>query len=127
MTRSRRYLVLASLLALSGCDDSEKPPRPAADQVYVVRGEVQRLAAAAESRSVTIRHESIPGFIDQTGKKVGMPAMAMPFELAPSVDVASLQTGDKVEFRFEVRWEAEPAMLVTAVKELPADTALELE
>lgn len=111
-------------MTASACEkERELPP---ADQTYTVRGRIESLPAK-EGGEMRIHHESIEDFVDATGKKVGMKAMTMPFTPAASVSTKDLKAGDKIELRFEVRWESEPMLRVTRVQKLPPDTKLEFE
>jgi len=102
--------------------------RSAADQRYVVRGEIVRLPQAGEGApEIWLRHEAIPDFRSETGEKVGMDPMTMPFGLAPGLSLAGFSAGDKVRFTLEIRWgdDQEP-VAVTRLEKLPRDTALAL-
>jgi Cu/Ag efflux protein CusF len=91
---------------------------------YKVRGEVKGFDEA--SGQLAIHHEKIPDFKNREGQKVGMMSMQMSFRTAEGVDGKSLAVGDKIEFEFAVEWDKTPPIVVTKVKKLPADTALEL-
>jgi Cu/Ag efflux protein CusF len=72
---------------------------------------------------VLVRHEAIPDFVDASGKVVGMDAMVMPFEAAPSVPAKDLAVGDKVEVRFSMDWTG-PRLRVERIERLPPGTVL---
>jgi Cu/Ag efflux protein CusF len=128
-SRSRRALfILGLVLLFVGC--KSEVPGPAApttkpDQTYVVRG---ALVIIDEQRSIAeIRHEAIPEFLDQSGKRVGMASMTMPFHVGPKVVLRDLHAGDKLEFTLEVRWGAAQELFIPTLVRLPPDTALQLK
>lgn len=127
----RAALVAAALLsavALAACKGrpSAAAPAPASDvREYTVRAEVVGLPAPhAGKQELVVRHEAIDDFVDASGAAVGMGAMVMPFDLAPSVSLDGVRPGDKVELRLAVGW-SPPVLRVDALRKLPADTALE--
>ncbi len=118
-------IVLAALLAvLPGACRREQPRRvdPSAPR-YTVRGEVVQVDDTASGRSLLVRHEAIPDFVDSSGARVGMQAMIMPFQVGRAVDGADVKPGDRVRLRFAVDWTAN-SMEVEELERLPADTAL---
>jgi hypothetical protein len=77
---------------------------------------------------VNIFHEDMPDFRSQIGEVVGMESMSMPFPVAGPEMLEGLAVGDRVEFRFEVRWEGRGSpLLLTHVEKLPPGTRLEFE
>jgi len=122
----KRFKLASTALCLLfglACRAGSPEPPAAADASYVVRGEIVRLPAAG-SREVGIRHEAIPGFVDEKGARVGMDSMTMPFLAAPEVALEGFAEGDRVEFEFEVRWKGNRPILLTRLVELPAGTRL---
>ncbi len=121
--------VLPLVLALAAACRGGSPPAAAEDasaklRRYTVRAEIVSLAGDAGARRVSLRHEAIDDFADDSGKVVGMGSMVMPFDLAPGVSLQDLGPGDKVEARIAVGWS--PSLLqVEQLRKLPADTALE--
>ncbi len=131
-------VTLAAPLALTGCGPAEEPraPLPEAQQVYSgVRGQVTSLATEGPAaQPLMIHHEHIPDFVGATGEvhqnadgTLGMKAMTMPFpEIAPGVSLEGIEAGDKVAFELSVAWEGtRPTYWISAIEELPADTALD--
>ncbi len=135
-------LCAGTLAGFAACD--RKPPTSSAitpppprtpDHTYTVRGEVIELPDGRPQSAFRVKHEAIDNFADGTGKIVGMGAMVMEFPLppqphGPEINSANLKRSDKVEITFAVWWKGEPPIrypdyLVTALKRLPADTALE--
>ena len=70
------------------------------------------------------RHEAVSDFRNEAGEVVGMPAMVMPFELAPAVELQGIRAGDKVEVRFAVTW-SPPSVKVEELRKLPDDVQLQ--
>lgn len=114
-------LSLLAALAISGCKDGG-----AKAASYTVRGELKSLPTEGQSAGMSIHHEAIPEFVNLKGERSGMASMSMPFNVADGVKLDGLAVGDKVEFTFDVQWERNPAIQVTAIKKLPPDTALTL-
>ena len=118
------------------CGEEKKSEAPQslskADAIYRARGTVRKIlkpsdkdAKTGEAASVMIHHEALPSFKDKAGKTVGMKAMTMSFSLAPSISLKGIETGDKISFRFEVRWSGdEPPLRLIEVKKLSKDTEL---
>ena len=117
-------VLLAGLGLLAGaCAGEPEEPSPP-DAIYEARGEVV-ISPAPGSRSLLIRHESIPEFVSREGESVGMDSMTMPFSVAPSLTVDELGEGDAVDFEFEVRWEGDPMLRITRLEKLPEGTELD--
>src|SRR6266540_5377444 len=95
----------AALVALPACRGAPKTTLGPAAQRYTVRGEVVQVSDGPDGRSLFIRHEAVPDFVDRTGAKVGMASMTMPFKAGPSVAGVTLRPGEKIQFRFGVDWE----------------------
>lgn len=120
-------LVLCSALACSGRsgNGASSGTATSAIQTYEVRGQVTRLPEPGRE-ALSIRHEAIPDFVDMDGKVVSMDSMAMPFPLASGLDLADIESGDKVRFTLEVEWEDDDLPYrITEIEKLPADTALD--
>jgi protein SCO1/2 len=89
-------LTTALLVCVSGCHKPGASPHagtPAASantnrQTYQAKGVV--IGVKPEDSSVTIRHETVPGY---------MPAMTMPFAVKDTNELAGLAPGDPVSFR----------------------------
>src|SRR5437868_3159528 len=99
MFRWFTFLLLACLLAVSGCGrapeaGSQREPVTRANteqKMFEVKGIV--IAVKPKEKSIEIRHEEIPGY---------MPAMTMPFDVRNTNELAGLQPGDSVSFRMLV-------------------------
>jgi Cu/Ag efflux protein CusF len=104
-TRAMTLLALVSMIAaMTACGTKPQQAAPAAAPAsYEVRGEVVRLPPAG-GRDLVVKHEAIPGFVDEAGKVVGMDAMTMPFTLAEGVSIEGIAPGDVVNFTLEVDW-----------------------
>lgn len=106
----------------SGVATAELAP---ADQSYTVEGVIESIPADLSSSPMSIRHQSIDEFVDREGAVVSMHSMSMPFTVADTVSTDGLADGDAIRFTFEVRWESDPILLVTALDRLPADHAVD--
>lgn len=124
----RRALALAivAVSLLPGCPERRgERARTSAIRTYTVRGELTQPPTATPSgRTILVRHEAIDDFVDATGSTVGMSAMVMHFELAPSVPTGDLRPGDKLELTVAVGW-SPPLLRVDALRKLPPETVLE--
>lgn len=135
MSHARRLapslLLLLVLVPLGGCREKvakvDKPTAPLppgrGPATYTVRGEIVQLPAGP-GRELVIRHEAMPDFVDQSGVKVGMQPMVMPFAVEPGVGVGGLAVGDKVKFVLDVDWQP-PRFSIGKLEKLPADTKLD--
>lgn len=113
----RASIALALVLGMVGCD---RPDR------YHTRGVVQEVGKRDDELSVAVHHERIEAFRDRDGKTAPMSSMVMIFGVAPALVASRLARGDKVALDFEVRWDERPALRITRIETLPADTALSL-
>ena len=118
-------LVLAAACHREKPADMQAPGRTPADASYRSRGVVYQVPAAPGGELV-LYHEAVPEFVDRKGERSGMDSMAMPFAVPVEVSLDGIEKGDKVEFAFEVRWKGAPTLVVTELRELPADTELQL-
>ena len=99
MLRWSLFLLVAGLLALSGCGRAPQAPSqgesvtpPSAHQkIFEVKGVV--IGVKPGEKSIEIKHEEIPGY---------MPAMTMPFDVRNTNELSGLQPGDSVSFRMLV-------------------------
>lgn len=122
--RAARILMGAALLSTSmlpsGC-----APKPV--EQYAARGMVVSVERGMEGHSqVTILHEAVRDFKDQTGKIVGMEPMAMTFAADGAVPTDNLQPQSKIQFVFEVHWEAAERLVLKEILPLDSETVLEL-
>ena len=126
MRRLPLALLLPALLAApAACRRGEQAAPAAAVQRYTVRGEVVRLPEPGRpAPEIVLRHEAVPGFVDQGGAAVGMASMVMPFDLRPGVSAEGLSAGDPVRFTFAVDW-GHGAFWVERLKKLPPGTPLD--
>ncbi|MEM6552828.1 MAG: copper-binding protein [Planctomycetota bacterium] len=118
--------LLAALLLLPGCGNTDENPTPAA--VHIVRGEVFQLPDGTPTSEFLVTHEAIPDWVNPLGK-VGMATMTMSFPLAQDVTTDDLAKGDKIEMtveNFAGVDNAPVAYRITQIKKLPADTVLDL-
>ncbi len=112
--------------------DTAGPDKPATgaerspEHAYTVRGEIQQLPDPENpAKSLQIKHENIPEFVNRDGDVVGMAPMIMPFTPAPGLDLSGLSIGDKVRFTFDVDWDGTPPILLTEIAPLPPETELD--
>ena len=113
-------LACGALLAL-GCGASEE-----ATTSYHTRGLIQDISGSGPDLRVTIHHEAVPSFKDRDGKASPMSSMSMIFGLADAIQPSALSVGQKLELDFDVRFSKTPPLLISRLKQLPADTALVL-
>jgi hypothetical protein len=118
-----RLGAVAIILLLAACTASP-PPAGEGARVYTVRGEVVAPPTPVTAGTqVLVRHEAIADFVDASGQVVGMEAMVMPFDVAPSIPARDLAVGDKVEIRFSMDWKG-PRLRVERIERLPPGTVL---
>jgi len=92
---------------------------------YTVQGIVRSAPSAnAAGKTITILHQAIPTFKNRDGEETGMMAMAMPFQMAPEVGEMALAVGDKIEFTFDVDFDAQNPTTIVKITKLPADTEI---
>jgi Cu/Ag efflux protein CusF len=119
-------LLVAASIAAAGCSSKEERGEQgaAAAQRYSFRGEVVKLPDARhKSPQVTLRHEAIPDFRDQSGTVVGMSSMVMPFDASPAT-FDGIAVGDKVEALLAADW-SRASFRIERARKLPPDTALD--
>jgi Cu/Ag efflux protein CusF len=116
-------LLFFTLLSAAACDDEggDEPAVPA-DATYTVRGRVSDITG----NDVSIAHEAIPDFVNREGETVGMESMTMAFHRPDGVSLDGIDVNDAVEITFEVRFQSAEVLTITAIRRLPADTALGL-
>ncbi len=118
--------ILMALVSLTGACGSSETALPPADATYEVEGTIQRIGGSQGAYAeIVIRHRSITDFRNREGEVVGMESMAMPFAVASEIPVEGLAIGDPVSVAFEVRWEADPVLLVTGLELLPPGTRID--
>ncbi len=72
---------------------------------------------------VTLRHEPVDDFTDESGAVVGMNSMTMDFPLARGASLNGLTVGDKIEATLEVDWD-QGFMQLDRIEKLPRATVL---
>jgi Cu/Ag efflux protein CusF len=119
-------LALLPSLALVACDRQRPADLPPADHVYEGRGVVYEVVPTARGwTELVIHHQAIPEFVSREGEVTGMDSMTMPFRVADEVSLEGVSAGNPVEFRFEIRWQGEPALLITSLERLPPGTEID--
>jgi Cu/Ag efflux protein CusF len=113
-----------ALLAAAGSDRASAAPSPQAPPVkrYVLRAEIVRLPDGPDAY-LTLRHEAVDDFTNETGEVVGMNSMVMPFPVEKKVSLDGLAVGDKVEVTMAVDW-GEGYFQLERVQKLPRSTKL---
>ncbi len=93
---------------------------------HTARGEVTQIPESDDSGSqFMVRHEPIMGMVDQDGNSLNMDTtMNMPFFPADESLIEGLTVGDKITMTITLDWDKVPAMQVTAIDKLPAETEL---
>jgi Cu/Ag efflux protein CusF len=89
---------------------------------YILRAEIVRLPDGPDAY-LTLRHEAVDDFTNETGEVVGMDSMVMPFPVEKKVSLAGLAVGDKIEVIMAIDW-SEGYLLLERVRKLPPSTKL---
>jgi hypothetical protein len=118
--RSFLLLILLPLLATGCAGPAEERTT---GHTYTVRARVQQLPA--QGGGLYLTHEAIDDWVGRSGKVEGMSTMTMPFPLAEGVSLEGIEPDDVVEVQLHVDWEADLAVQITALRELPPDTQLD--
>ncbi len=117
------FLALA-LLAVAGCGE-QKTASAEGGRTYTVRGQVTQLPDPSSPGSgLYISHEAVDDFVGQSGEVEGMDPMNMPFAVAEGVSLDGIAPSDVVEFDLHVDWDADRAVEITRLRELPPGTKL---
>lgn len=117
--------LISSLAVISSCSRNSNEAESSTEAAqYQVRGQVKLLPT--DLNEIEIHHEAMPDFVNQRGKKSGMVAMVMPFAVEEGLSLAGIEVGDIVAFTLAVHWNHKPALKITAIEKLPADTELSL-
>ncbi len=132
-----RKLALAGLftslyICVAGCQHrKQSPTRATATQsntyTYTVRGIIEHLPPAGETgRQISIKTEAIGNFIGPDGKISPMAPMEMDYDLAKSVDTATLHPHEKIAFIYRVNWQS-GLNQVSRIHALPPSTILSFQ
>ena len=91
---------------------------------YAVRGIIEKLPAPGSAhRLISIKTEAIGNFIGPDGKISPMAPMEMDYDLAQSVNTATLRLKEKIAFTYRVNWQ-NGLNQVSQIHRLPASTEL---
>jgi Cu/Ag efflux protein CusF len=123
-SRHARLVALALLAAVAAPRGAHASPDSPSSKVkhYTFRAEVVRMPERPGGE-VTLRHEAIDDFTDETGAVVGMDSMVMPFPVAREASLSGIGVGDKVEATFVIDWD-QGRMQLERIAKLPRETAL---
>jgi hypothetical protein len=113
----KQNLAFAVLLLAAGCGQQRSQGRD-----YTVRAQV--VQPPDPVIGLYLYHEAIDDWMGRSGEVEGMDPMAMPFPVAKGIPLGEIQANDKVEVTLHVDWDAETAVQITRVRELPPDTKL---
>jgi len=116
-------LLLCVLLPWLATGCSGRTTEPAKGHTYTVRARVDQLPA--QGSGLTLTHEPVDNWVGRSGKVEGMSSMSMPFPVAEGVSLEGIQPGDVIEIQLHVDWDANLAVQITGVRELPPDTRLD--
>jgi Cu/Ag efflux protein CusF len=114
-------LALLGAVAGSSCARAAEASAPAVRR-YTMRAEVVRLAEKPGGY-LTLRHEAVDDFTDESGAVVGMDSMVMPFPVVQDASLDGLEVGDKIEAVMAVDWE-QGYCLLEGIKKLSPETVL---
>ena len=118
-------MLALALVAAIGCGE-RKAETAGRGHTYTVRGQVTQLPdPGSPGSSLYISHEAVDNFVGRSGEVEGMDPMNMPFPVADGVSLDGIAPRDVVEFDLHVDWEADRAVEITRIRELPADTQLQ--
>jgi Cu/Ag efflux protein CusF len=100
------FLLVTIALVAAGCSREEagQPAQPQPAQKWTVKGKLEGLSL--EQKTVTIKHQDIPGL---------MAAMTMAFGVEDAAILGGLSEGDAVEFVLEQK---PSGLMVTALKKI---------
>jgi len=119
-----RWAALALLVAVANPSSARASPDAPGSKVkhYTVRAEVVEMPDRPGG-SVTLRHEAVDDFTDETGVVVGMNSMIMPFPVGREASLKGIMVGDKIEAAFVIDWE-QGFMELERITKLPRETVL---
>lgn len=124
--RAFRWTVLLLIAGIAAVSGSCSGKDSSSGRTYTTRGQVVQLPDPANpGTGLTLNHEAVDQFVDRQGELVGMDPMSMPYPVAKDLSLEGIQVGDVVEFKWHVDWDAEPAVEIIGVRELPAGTKLD--
>lgn len=124
--RGFRFAILLLALGIVGIVGSCADKGSGSGRTYTTRGQVVQLPDPANpGTGLTLNHEAVDQFMDRQGEIVGMDPMSMPYPVAKDLSLEEIQVGDVVEFKWHVDWDAEPAVEIIELRELPAGTRLD--
>lgn len=118
-----RPILLLALVPLLAAGCSGRTGKEPAGHTYTVKARVAQLPY--QGSGLYLEHEAIDDYRGRSGKVEGMHPMTMPFPLAEGVSLEGIQPNDIVEFQLHVDWESDLPVQITAIRELPPDTALD--
>jgi Cu/Ag efflux protein CusF len=122
--RLAQWTAVALLLTVAGPRSTVASPDSPSSKVkhYTVRAEVVQMPDRPNGY-VTLRHEPIDEFTDETGKVVGMNSMVMAFPLGHGTSLKGIAVGDRIETTLVVDWD-QGFMELQRITKLPRETAL---
>jgi Cu/Ag efflux protein CusF len=123
-SRVARWTALALMIAVAGPHPVRASPEAPSSKVkrYPIRAEIVQMPDRPGGY-VTLRHEAIDDFTDESGAVVGMNSMVMGFPVAREASLNGLAVGDKIEAVLEVDWD-QGFMQLERIAKLPRETAL---
>jgi Cu/Ag efflux protein CusF len=123
-SRLARWMAIALLVAVVSPRSALASPAAPSSKVthYTMRAEVVQMPDR-QGGNVTLRHEAIDDFTDETGAVVGMDSMVMPFPVGREASLKGIAVGDKIEATFVMDWE-QGFMQLERIAKLPHETAL---
>lgn len=118
-------LLIAAVICSLACSSGETSAPQA--KAYTVKGRLEAVEPATNGWGILrIHHEAIADFRDESGAKVGMGVMTMPFAYGPGVDPAKLSVGGPVKMVFDMDYQRSPKLMIKSIEALPKGTSLTL-
>ena len=105
--------------------EEEPEPEPSYEQTHNMRGIIRSLPGERATEEFLIHHEAVPTYHTRDSPE-GLREMVMPLSVPDPSILEGIEVGDKVELIFGVRLAPHHVLEVVSLRELPADTPLNI-